>query len=91
MTDYIYLVKGSTGVYDNFETWDVKAFIDEQQAKDYTDACQDEIKSRKGKRRLVYAHYDDSILDPSMHIFGYSTDYEVVKVELVITPPSKEE
>lgn len=73
----IYVVKGNTGMYDDFYEWNVKAFVDKRKAKRFAEKAQ--------KWANEHKEGDPGSPDPFFQKDSayQNTEYEVTELELV--------
>jgi hypothetical protein len=76
---YIYLVVGSTGEYDDYRTWTVKAFKNKEKAEEFKKACQD-ISDNYSKQSYFDLINPESELDSNFTMDYNGVEYYVETV-----------
>lgn len=82
----IYIVKGTTGEYDDTCLWDVKAFKDKEDALKFLSQCQahaDKEYINAGGRKFTFCYkLKDSPYDPKFDMDYTGTEYYIREIEL---------
>lgn len=80
----VYVVYGTTGEYSDRQEWTVKAFVNEERAKRFAGACQDEVTRLKALYgdELRWNKADIHKYDPQFKWDYTGTDYWVDEIEL---------
>jgi hypothetical protein len=80
----IYVVFGSTGEYSDRTEWPVKAFYDEDKAKELVENASEEADRIFANRENKYSRRNDESnkFDPDMRMDYTNTSYYFIAVEL---------
>lgn len=80
MSEFVYIVKGTTGEWSDTHIWEVAGFFTLDEAERYAELCNNYAKSIDLDKRYDDGFFLSNPYDPNMSLDYTGTWYEVSKV-----------